>query len=416
MHGRKPEGIWAGPPKEKNGSGGASTGGGAGKERGWKPDEEVELWPEAVNGAELLGQLDGTIRRHVVLPQGTVEAIALWVLHTYAFGLRDVSTYLGVESPEKRCGKTTLLSVLSELVNRPVVAANISSPAFFRVIEEMQPTLIIDEADTFLRGNDEIRGILNSGYSRKTAFVVRVANETGGRLARFSCWCPKVIAAIGRLPETLADRCIMVRMQRKLGVEKCVRLRELKGLELRRKCARFVRDHEAEILGRQPVIPAELHDRAADIWEPLLALAELAGGEWPEKARQAAIGLTCGTQGGTAIGSLLADIFAIFNIRKADRVFSRDLAEWLGGLEGRPWEELLRGGDVSEYWVAQRLRPFGVRPRTLRMGEQVAKGYTLDELRETFKRYISKMDLAQLRRDAVAVEVQSAESKVQLSE
>ena len=82
---------------------------------------------------------------------------------------------MGVESPEKRCGKTTLLSVLSELVSRPVVAANISSPAFFRVIEEARPTWLIDEADTWLQGNEMLRGILNSGYTRKTAFVVRVA-------------------------------------------------------------------------------------------------------------------------------------------------------------------------------------------------------------------------------------------------
>src|SRR4029077_15747650 len=93
------------------------------------------------------------------------------------FQLRDITTYIGIESPEKRCGKTTLLSVLAELVNRPIVAANISSSAFFRVIEEMRPTLLIDECDTFIQGNDELRGILNAGYKYKTAFVVRVANE-----------------------------------------------------------------------------------------------------------------------------------------------------------------------------------------------------------------------------------------------
>ena len=137
---------------------------------------------------------------------------------------------MGIESPEKRCGKTTLLTVLSELSHRPVVAPNISSSAFFRVIEQMRPSLFIDEADTLLYGNDELRGVLNAGYTRKTAFVVRVtqrgrkggAGGTGGgggsrsgvekgegrRLVKFSCWCPKVMAAIGCLPETLADRCI----------------------------------------------------------------------------------------------------------------------------------------------------------------------------------------------------------------
>jgi len=204
---------------------------------------EVEPWPEPVSGAALLDELEGVLRRFVVLPKWAAETLALWVLHTYAFPLRDVSTYLGLESPEKRCGKTTLLTVLSELVNRPVVAANISSSALFRVIEETRPTLLIDEADTLLQGNDELRGILNSGYTRKTAYVVRVASQlthfslpghaagtrparqkegagvfarrTDGteagdslpgaealvvsqgatRLVRYSCWCPKVMAA-----------------------------------------------------------------------------------------------------------------------------------------------------------------------------------------------------------------------------
>lgn len=103
------------------------------------------------------------MRRFIVLPKWVPETFALWILHTYAFELRDVSTYLGIESPEKRCGKTTLLTLLGRLVNRPVAAANISSSAFFRVIQETRPTLLIDEADTFLQGNDELRGILNAG-------------------------------------------------------------------------------------------------------------------------------------------------------------------------------------------------------------------------------------------------------------
>src|SRR6185436_17453226 len=231
--------------------------GGAGEacgQRGWEI-EDVEPWPEPVDGPALLDELEQVMTRHVVLPPFGAETAALWVLHTYAFQLRDVSTYLGIESPEKRCGKTTLLSVLSELSNRAVALANISSPAVYRAIEEKEPTLLIDEADTFLQGNDELRGILNSGYTRKTAFVVRVSSRTdqtsaktssssadgvshavpqapsapaaGSRLARFSCWCPKVMAAIGRLPETLADRCIVIRMQRKAEGEPCEKLRNL---------------------------------------------------------------------------------------------------------------------------------------------------------------------------------------------
>ena len=139
--------------------------------------EDVAPWPEPVNGASLLTNLASLLTSFLILPKWSAETLALWILHTYAFKLRDVSTYIGIESPEKRCGKTTLLTVLSELVHCPVISSNISSPAFFRVIEEMQPTLLIDEADTFLHGNHELRGILNSGYKKKTAFVVRVTHE-----------------------------------------------------------------------------------------------------------------------------------------------------------------------------------------------------------------------------------------------
>src|SRR5688572_2147539 len=111
---------------------------------------EVEPWMEAVDGAALLDEIRTVLKRFTVLPQWGAEALALWVLHTYAFHLRDVTTYIGISSPEKRCGKTTLLTVLSELANRAVVAANISPPALFRVIAETRPTLLIDEADTFL--------------------------------------------------------------------------------------------------------------------------------------------------------------------------------------------------------------------------------------------------------------------------
>jgi hypothetical protein len=457
--------------------------------------EEVEPWHEPVDGAALLDELATVVRRFVVLPKNAPEALALWCVHTYAFRLRDVSTYLGIESPEKRCGKTTLLTVLSELVNRPVVASNISSPAFFRVIEETRPTLLIDEADTFLQGNDELRGILNSGYSRKTAYVVRVAeraagermgrsvrlgeretvrgpqemtnsecrrtvgkneqqasslrlspplaeeredlisertgrsvrhgeretvrgpqemtnsewrmtNESnegtllrrgyggrgGSRLMRFSCWCPKVVAAIGRLPETLADRCIVIRMQRKTAHEECERLRYLESEDLRRKCARFVRDHASEIGKARPVLPGILNDRAGDIWEPLLALADLAGGEWPQKARQAAEGLTSVAQESSPIGSLLWDILLMFVKSERERLFSRWMVGWLNEMPDRPWGEMRKGKAVDERWLAQQLRPYGIKSKTMWIEEEAAKGYENEDFTEVYRRYIPRSE------------------------
>ena len=391
---------------------------------------EVEPWPEPVDGKALLAEIGRVLRRFVLLPKWAEEALALWVLHTYAFELRDVTTYLGIESPEKRCGKTTLLTVLSELVNRPVVAANISSPAFFRVIEETRPTLIIDEADTFLRGNDELRGILNAGYSRKTAYVVRVTNEVVqsprskvpgssvageppasliqpptsiSRLARFSCWCPKVLAAIGRLPDTLADRCIVIRMQRKMTSEECERIKNLEVSRLRRQCARLVLDHAAQIAGARPEIPASLNDRAADIWEPLLALADVAGEEWAKRGRQAAVSLGASAQENNPIGSLLMDIWFLFARAQADKLFSRSLVEGLNAYGNRPWAEMIRvrtaraPQGVTELWLSQKLRPYGVRPTMMRIGDDLGRGYEHAEFDEVFRRYIPRAEVEPLK-------------------
>src|SRR3954453_4477306 len=115
-----------------------------------------------LNGQQLLDELAALLNRFFVLPKPPAETLALWIVHPYAFELRDVSTYIGIESPVRRCGKTTLMTLLCELVNRTEVASNISSPAFFRVIDETRPSLLIDEADTMLIGNNQLRGILNS--------------------------------------------------------------------------------------------------------------------------------------------------------------------------------------------------------------------------------------------------------------
>jgi putative DNA primase/helicase len=316
----------------------------------------VDPWPEAVDGAALLDDLARLLTRFVILPPAAADALALWTLHTYAFHLRDITAYVGIESPEKRCGKTTLLELLSLIVSRPVVASNITPPAIFRAIQEAMPTLIIDEADTFFRGNDELRGILNAGYTRRTAFVMRVdwpSGQSTPTLAKFSCWCPKVMAAIGRLPDTLADRCILIRMQRKLPQERCDRLKNLQTVEtagLRRRCARFVLDHQDAIASVAPELPPALHDRAADVWEPLLALADLSGGPWPARSRQAATTLSASENENSTVGSLVLDIMCCFYETSADRMLSRQLVKDLNRLGERPWSDLSGNKPINEHW------------------------------------------------------------------
>src|SRR5438067_2523353 len=159
------------------------------------PDlQDVEPWPEPVDGRILLDELKSWLVLFVVLPKWAAEILALWILHTFAFLLRDTSTYIGLESPIKRCGKTTLMSVLHDLVNRPLASSNVSPSSFFHAIDELRPTLFIDEGDNLLPGNAELRGILNSGYKKKMSYVLRVANQasiqkSGGKRSRLVSYC-----------------------------------------------------------------------------------------------------------------------------------------------------------------------------------------------------------------------------------
>jgi hypothetical protein len=208
------------------------------------------------------------------------------------------------------------------------------------------------------------------------------------------------MAAIGRLPDTLADRCIVIRMERKTIHEDCDRLRKFEASNLRERCAQFVSENRAAIASAEPEFPESLHDRAADIWEPLFVLADLAGGDWPRKARAAAEGLATGAQGRSPIGAFLIDIYYAMGVAKADRISSRDLVTWLNGFTHRPWHDLpgLRivncgqRKEVTELWLAQQLRPYGIRPKTIRIGDKLKKGYTEADLLDPFKRYVPRSE------------------------
>jgi hypothetical protein len=197
------------------------------------------------------------------------------------------------------------------------------------------------------------------------------------------------MAAIGRLPDTLADRCILIRMQRKTQAEKCERFRTLQAHEFKRKCARFVQDHAQAIAAATPELPPELNDRAADIWEPLFALADLAGGHWPARARDAALALNSQAQETNPITSLLGDLAIVFTSSERDCLFSCHLVEFLNRVgPSRPWYPLTKGKGVTELWLSQQLSTYDIRPRILRIGDDRKRGYELNDFWEPLKRYV----------------------------
>src|SRR5258708_5724878 len=169
---------------------------------------EPEPWPTPVKGVVLLNELITVIRRYVVMPDHALDAVALWVIHTYLIDFFEITPRLAMTSPEKRCGKTTLRDVLSRLVFRPLPTENATGSAIFRIIDLARPTLLIDEADTFFREKDELRGILNSGH-RRGGSVIRTVGENF-EPPGFSTHAPVPIPLLGKLARTPPDRSVQI--------------------------------------------------------------------------------------------------------------------------------------------------------------------------------------------------------------
>ncbi|MCX7091823.1 MAG: hypothetical protein NTU48_10335 [Legionellales bacterium] len=221
----------------------------------------VEPWHNLVDGQVLFDELENLINRIMAFPSvHEVKAIVLYILHTHLIDAADCSPILFISSPEKRCGKSTLLSVLQRLVHRPLVASNISPAALYRSIEKWSPALILDEADTFMRDNEEIRGVVNSGHTRDMAYVIRCSGDNNVP-EPFNTWCPKIIAGIGHLPDTNEDRAIIIQLRRKLADEIKDKIRDIPLStfdELLRKCVRFSKDNIEYLKTIKPTIPNTL--------------------------------------------------------------------------------------------------------------------------------------------------------------
>ena len=272
------------------------------------------------------------------------------------------------------------------------------------MIEQSAPTLLIDEADTFAKDDEELRGLLNSGHTRRTAFVLRSVpigdNQWDAR--KFSTWAPMALSGIGRLFPTLEDRSIRIVLKRKLPAEKVLRLPVRDDVEpfvtLRRQCTRWGYDHVEAIRSTDPAQPPGLNDRAADNWRPLCAIAEVAGGDWPARVQQTIATLTAADGDNEGLGVLLLkDMQQVFKEQmakdqKADAISSAALAEQLHAMEERPWLEYGRGTDrkpISKGQIARLLSPFEIRPKTIRVGNATPKGYALDACQDAFQRYLS---------------------------
>ena len=382
---------------------------------------EIEPWASPVDGAELLTETCAAIRQYLVLPSGSAETLALWAVHTHAFKYFGYTPRLAITSPEKNCGKTTTLDVLAELVARPLPTSNATVAVVFRAVEMAAPTLLIDEADTFLKENDELRGILNSG-NRKGGQVARTVGDDH-QPRQFSTWAPAAIAMIGRLPDTLEDRSVTVRLRRRKPTERVKRFRSERADELRqlaRKIARWVSDNRDALEASDPDT-GSLSNRAADNWRPLFAIAARAGGEWSVGVRAIAEAAEAAKQDQSIRVMLLSDIRDVLAGRpRVGRIGSADLAAELGAIEGRPWAEWKHGKAITATRLARLLAPFCVSPATRRDGSDTFKGYLLADFNEAFAVYLGDQTVtpSQLNNDGQcdALQTVTLKTDVTLSE
>jgi putative DNA primase/helicase len=349
------------------------------------PHWNVEPSAESVDGAALLNNLRQIFRRHVVLPTGADIVLSLWVLHAWTMDAGDISPLMVLVSPTKRCGKTSVLILIYFLTPRSELSSNITAPALFRYIEDVRPTLLIDEADSFAKDNEELRGILNSGHTKAAANVIRNVDH---KPRRFSTWAPKAIATIGTLADTLEDRAVVLRLQRKppgATVERLGRRDNADFAALRSQAARWAADNFDKLADPDPKMP-NLNDRAADNWRPLLAIADLAGGTWPEEARRAAC-LLSGEQQDGAIGvELLRDIRSTFG--DDDVIRSSDLVAKLTADAERPWAEWKHGRPLTQKQLAGLLAPFHIISLTVHPpGLPDGKGYRRIDFEEAWAAY-----------------------------
>jgi hypothetical protein len=353
-----------------------------------------------VDSAQLLAELRAAFTRYVVFPSPqAADAVTLWTAATHAQPAWEHAPRLAVVSPLKRCGKSRLLDVVAETCHAPLITINATIAAVVRSIGADPPTLLVDEADTLwgtrkqADANEDLRGLLNAGHQRNRPMLRwDVTSRTAEQLDTFAM---ALLAAIGELPDTIMDRAVVVRMRRRAPGEQVQPYRTRRDApplhDLRDRLTTWARAHLRELQQAAPAMPLE--DRAADTWEPLIATADLAAGDWPARARDAAATMTqaeAQQEEDTAAGvRLLADLRQVFAAADAEALYTSTLLEALHRLEDAPWADWY-GRPLTTRDLARLLRPYQVESKNVREHGTGAprKGYVRADLQDAWARYV----------------------------
>lgn len=359
------------------------------------PFQEVEPWPDPIDPSMLFDELACTVRRFIVLEPKQADAATLWVAFTWLTDVVEVAPLAIINAPEKACGKSQLLTLLGRLVARPLPAANSTSAFLFRAIELWAPTVLIDEADTFIRDNDELKGLVNAGHTRQNAYVGRVVGDNH-EPKLFKVWGAKALAGIAlekHLPDATMSRAVIFNMRRKLPGETIERLRHAEPDlfdRLASMLARFADDYRDVIQTARPELPDALGDRAQDNWEPLLAIAGCAGPAWVKRAVAAALELSGSTDTAQSAGNeLLVDIQQVFESKQLEKIRTADLIRTLIDDPEAAWATYNRGRELTPRQLAKMLKAYGIASKNVRFGYEQAKGYDRDQFSDAFARYLA---------------------------
>jgi hypothetical protein len=370
-----------------------------------KTEIATEVHTDQTDPTQIVSDVERFIRRFVVLPENAYLPIALWVIATHLVKTFDCFPYIALLSPAKRCGKTRLQEVLELFARRPWRGTTPSTPALYRMMADA-PTLILDEVEGFRGKNrsestEQLLAILNAGH-RKGATVPR-CNGPNHTVKMFPVYSPKIFAAIGKLPDTLADRSIVITMQRRKKSQKVERfLMKKAGVQ-----AKPINDGLVGFaLANQGAVEQAynrlldsdldfLGDRDADLWIPIFAVAMVTVPDKLDGLKKAATELSNAKAGNDADDSislkLLSDIKAVWPEKQAPKAGPEEncetavLLEKLKALDESPWASDIV---LSPSKVAKFLRPFEVEPRGVRIGSRTPRGYVYDHLKAAFERYL----------------------------
>ena len=352
--------------------------------------------------ADVLAEVEAFLRRFVSYPSDhCAVAHTLWIVHTHAMKAWENTPRLGFLSPEPGSGKSRALEVTELLVPIPVHAVNVTPAYLFRKVadEDGLPTILYDEIDTVFgpkaKDNEDIRGMLNAGTRRGAKAGRCVIRGKTVETEELDAYCAVAIAGLNDLPDTIQTRTIVIRMRRRSPNEQVEpfrrRVHQPLGHELRNRLAEWIAPHVDDLQQVWPDFPDGIEDRNADCWEPLLAIADLAGGDWPERARCCAVALVADARGQAreSLGiKLLADCHSAFTDVAANDLPTENLLITLNNYEESPWGDI-RGKALDARSLARRLSKYGIKPRSIRVGGHTPKGYRRVDFEDSWTRYLT---------------------------